>query len=102
MFIFMCGECGSLILCFNLHSLLSYRLFDIGNGSMLLIHLSAEYRCLDRLADRFGEFTVVRASAASPLVPRSHGFLHKTAKSLDRGAGTSYSASVPCTGAREG
>lgn len=36
-------------------------------------------RCLDRLADRFGEFTVVRASAAHPLVPRSHGFLHHTA-----------------------
>lgn len=32
-------------------------------------------RCLDRLADRFGEFTVVRASAAAPLVPKSHGFL---------------------------
>ncbi len=36
-------------------------------------------RCLDRLADRFGEFTVVRASALTPLVPKSHGFLLKAA-----------------------
>lgn len=37
-------------------------------------------QCLDALADRFGEFTVTRASAAAaPLVPRSHGFLHKIA-----------------------
>ena len=34
-------------------------------------------RCLDRIADRFGEFTVVRASALVPLVPKSHGFLLK-------------------------
>ncbi len=34
-------------------------------------------RCVDRLADRFGEFTLVRASACAPLVPKSHGFLLK-------------------------
>lgn len=31
--------------------------------------------CLDRVNDRFGEFTLVRASALRPLVPKSHGFL---------------------------
>jgi len=34
-------------------------------------------RCLDQLAERFGECTVVRASAFAPLVPKSHGFLLK-------------------------
>ncbi len=32
-------------------------------------------RTLDRLNDRFGECTVVRASAAMPLIAKSHGFL---------------------------
>lgn len=35
-------------------------------------------RCLDALADRFGESTVARASAAVPLVTKSHGFLVKS------------------------
>lgn len=34
-------------------------------------------RCVDRVSDRFGEFTVVRAGALTPLVPKSHGFLVK-------------------------
>ena len=34
-------------------------------------------RCLDRVCDRFGEFTLVRASALAPLTPKSHGFLIK-------------------------
>lgn len=34
-------------------------------------------RCVDRVSDRFGEFTVVRAGALEPLVPKSHGFLVK-------------------------
>ena len=34
-------------------------------------------RCLDQLANRFGEFAVVRASAFTPLVSKSHGFLLK-------------------------
>ncbi len=34
-------------------------------------------RCMDRVSDRFGEFTVVRAGALAPLVPKSHGFLGK-------------------------
>ena len=37
-------------------------------------------RCLDQTADQFGEFTVVRASALAPLVPKSHGFLLKAAQ----------------------
>jgi DNA polymerase-4 len=32
-------------------------------------------RCLDHLADRFGECVVVRASALAPLSPKAHGFL---------------------------
>lgn len=32
-------------------------------------------RCMDRINDRFGEFTVARASAFSPLVQKTHGFL---------------------------
>jgi DNA polymerase-4 len=31
--------------------------------------------CMDRVNDRFGEFTIVRASALAPLVPKAHGFL---------------------------
>ncbi len=34
--------------------------------------------CLDRINDRFGEFTVVRAAALTPLVAKSHGFLLNT------------------------
>ena len=34
-------------------------------------------RCMDRVSDRFGEFTVVRAGALEPLVQKSHGFLVK-------------------------
>ncbi len=37
-------------------------------------------RCLDRIADRFGEFSVVRASALTPLTPKSHGFLLKASQ----------------------
>lgn len=34
-------------------------------------------RCLDQLHDRFGECRVIRASAMTPLVAKSHGFLLK-------------------------
>jgi DNA polymerase-4 len=37
-------------------------------------------RCLDLVADRFGEFTLVRASALEPLVSKSHGFLLKDSR----------------------
>lgn len=36
-------------------------------------------RAMDRINDRFGEWTVVRASAQAPLVPKAHGFLQKVA-----------------------
>ncbi|HAM41588.1 MAG TPA: DNA polymerase IV [Candidatus Omnitrophica bacterium] len=39
-------------------------------------------RCLDRIADRFGECCVVRASASTPLTPKSHGFLLKHRRGL--------------------
>lgn len=35
-------------------------------------------RCLDQINDRFGECTVVRASAVTPLIATSHGFLIKS------------------------
>ncbi len=35
-------------------------------------------RCLDRINDRFGELTIIRASAYIPLVRKSHGFLLHT------------------------
>jgi Raf kinase inhibitor-like YbhB/YbcL family protein len=37
--------------------------------------LEAVDRCLDRVNERFGDFTLVRAAALAPLVPKSHGFL---------------------------
>ena len=42
-------------------------------------------RCLDRIAERFGEFTVVRARALTPLTPKSHGFLLKRRRGLALG-----------------
>jgi len=41
--------------------------------------LSRLDRCLDRVCDRFGEFALVRAKAITPLIPKSHGFLLKSA-----------------------
>jgi DNA polymerase-4 len=35
-------------------------------------------RSVDRINNRFGDWTVVRAGALTPLVPKTHGFLHKT------------------------
>ncbi len=32
-------------------------------------------RCMDRVSDRFGEFTVARAGALTPLIRKSHGFI---------------------------
>lgn len=32
-------------------------------------------RCVDRVCDRFGEFTVLRAGALTPLARKSHGFI---------------------------
>lgn len=37
-------------------------------------------RCCDAVNDRFGDFTLVRAAALSPLVPKSHGFLVKNSR----------------------
>lgn len=37
---------------------------------------------MDRISDRFGEWTVVRARALEPLVPKSHGFLRKRGGTL--------------------
>jgi DNA polymerase-4 len=37
-------------------------------------------RCCDAVNDRFGDFTLARAAALAPLVPKSHGFLIKSGR----------------------
>ncbi len=43
-------------------------------------------QCLDRAWDRFGDFTLVRASAMEPLVSKTHGFLLGSQRSVSSSA----------------
>ncbi len=67
--------------------LLGVGVSELARGERQLLCLEAARRvermdrCLDAVNDRFGDFTLVRAAALAPLVPKSHGFLVKNGRS---------------------